>query len=269
VGWGGFGKFWAQAIRSIARRTTSNSYEMTSSQVGGKGEVKITARDSQGNPINSTPKEVRVSLPDGTFKGMTLTQTGPGEFRGTFDATEVGSYIVTVAEDGADRSRVSTSGFSVSYPPEYRSYRTNEPLLKEVSSITKGERLKDPSQSVRLAVDPGFSVQELWAFFVLLGAVLVPIDVAVRRIALPFGEILAKALQWFRDRQEVQPKAPAHVEKLKSAKQRSGSATASTPEKGYIAPDKKAESPPSAQTSTGTASSRLLEAKKKRKVGDD
>ncbi len=269
VEWGGFGKFWGQAIRSIARRVTSNTYEMVTNQSGGKGEVTITARDPQGNPLNTLPKEVRVALPDGSFRALVFAQTGPGEFRGNFNASEVGSYIVTVAENGVEGSKVSTSGFSVAYPPEYRSYRSNEPLLTEISSISKGEKLKDPSQSVRLALNPGFSIQELWMFFVLFAAILLPIDIAARRIALPFGEIVAKLVAWFKNRRSEATVAPAHVEKLKTAKQRSVSSTPSAAEKGYIADNEKSKQPLSKPSEGGTASTRLLDAKKKRKSGDE
>lgn len=269
VDWGGFGKFWGQAVRSVARRVTSNRYEMVTNQSGGKGEVTISARDQEGNPLNSVPKEARVSLPDGTFRPLVLTQTGPGEFRGNFSATDVGSYIVTVAEDSAEGSKVSTSGFSVAYPPEYRSYRTNEPLLSEISSISKGEKLKDPSQSVRFATNPGFSIQELWSFFVFFAAILLPLDVAARRIALPINEIVAKALSWLKTRHTDVPKAPTHVDQLKKAKQRASTPSTGKPESGLISENDAVKPIKPTATLGGTASSRLLDAKKKRRSGDE
>lgn len=223
VDWNGFGKFWGQATRSIARRATSNTYQVATSQKGSLGEVEIIARDAAGNPVNTAPDQLRVALPNGEFKEVTLSQTGPGQFKGTFPTNELGSYIVTVSEaDPAGGKRVSSSGFSVPYPPEYRNYRANGPLLQRMSKETGGIALTTPRDAVRAVSEPGYSVQELWPLCILFAALLLPIDVAARRIALPVGEILAKALAWMRRRKATEAQVPEHVGRLQKAKQRAG-----------------------------------------------
>jgi hypothetical protein len=199
---------------------------------------------------------------------------GPGKFRGTFQTSNVGSYIVTVAEsDPKGGNRVSSAGFSVPYPAEYRNYRANKPLLARVSKETKGEVLTKPSQATRPVVEPGYSIQELWSLFVLFAAILLPIDIAARRIALPVGVILAKAMAWLRNRRASVEGVPAHVERLHAAKKRAGtdstepvkvsSAATSVP----ADPEKEQARTASSSGNTSAASS-LLEAKRKRQKGD-
>lgn len=266
INWGGFGQFWAQAIRSISRRASSTTYQIATNQTGAKGEVTILARDANGNPVNTPPKEARISTPSGEFKPLAITQTGPGEFKGTFTASEVGTYIATVAEDSAAGPRVTSSGFSIAYPPEYKSYRPNQPLLTQVSEMTKGMAVTDPRQAVRMVPEPGYSIQELWALFVILAAILLPLDIACRRIALPFNEILAKGIEWLRNRRRAE--VPTHVDQLRKAKERAGV----TPGQAPAAPvhiesggPGEAAVAPRPKTAAGATSSALLDAKRKRK----
>lgn len=267
VNWNGFGQFWAQAVRSISRRAANNVYQIATNQSGAKGEVTILARDPNGNPVNTAPKEVRLAMPNGDFKPLNVVQTGPGEFKGSFTADEVGTYIATVAEESATGPRVTSSGFSVSYPPEYKTYSANKPLLAQMSELTKGSELTDPAQATRMVPEPGYSIQELWAFFALLAALLLPLDIASRRIALPFAEIFAKGLGWLRARRAQRTEIPAHVDQLRKAKQRAGSGPVDTP----IAPvhiettEREKRAP---ATGKGQTSSALLDAKRRRK-GED
>ncbi len=132
--------------------------------------------------------------------------------------------------------------------------------------------MTDPLEAVRAVTEPGVSIQELWQWFVLFAALLLPLDVAARRIALPVGEILAKALASLRNRRTVEQTLPTHVERLHAAKKRAtkdspgpvtppvpGSAQASTPRQP-VKPQPKA--------GTGQTAASLLEAKRKRRDGE-
>lgn len=268
--WGGFGQFWAQAMRSISRRATSNRYQVAVTENGGQGMVDIDARDAQGNPVNEAPKQTKIALPSGEAKDLALSQVGPGKFRGTFPTGPVGSYIVTVSEeDPRGGNRVSSSGFSVPYPAEYRNYRANKPLLERVSKETKGLALTDPRQAARPVTEPGYSIQELWSWFIIFAAILLPIDVAARRIALPVGVIVAKALAWLRTRRTESVAVPAHVERLRAAKKRAGTESgdappAVAPSAGVTRAEKEVPRP-AAKSGSASAASSLLEAKRRRK----
>lgn len=275
--WTGFSTFWAQAVRSITRRATNNRYQVEAVQDGTKGKITLRASDPTGNPMNNIPAKVRVASPSGESQEVTLNQVGPGEYAGSFEASEIGSYIVTVAEEDAQGVRVNASGFSVPYPPEYRYSRPNLPLLSGVSAVTGGKELKEPGESTRAVSNPGSSLTELWTLCVLLAALLLPIDIAVRRIALPIGEIVSKALSWLRARRVQREKAAQETEvaigRLQSAKQRV-SQRSEAPERVQsnvdTAGSANSKSTPEANSSrptisTGSAAgSKLLEKKRKR-----
>jgi len=271
VGWDGFSAFWSQAVRAISRRATRNNYQVSVRQEGGKGVIEMKGYDTLGNPLSSDNATVRIATPNGGSKEITLAQQAPGIFSGAFDATELGSYIVTVAEkDPAGGMRVSSSGFSVPYPPEYRSFRPNRPLLNEMAKLTKGEELKAPEQALRPMLDPGASISELWPLLVLFAALLIPLDIGVRRLALPLAEAFAKLWARLRSRREVVATQTEVVGRLQQAKQRAkvtGDPTQAptiNPQQPTppTPPQKKPQPTARPGASAGTS---LLEAKKKRK----
>ena len=252
VTWQQFGKFWAQAARTITRRATRNDYQITAQLEGAKGVLEVKAYDTSGNPLNSINAKVRVSTPEGNSMEVPLSQLAPGVYKGEFSANELGSYVVTVAED--EGNRVSTSGFSIPYPMEYKRHRANLPLLERMSKATGGMALKTPDLAIRPATNPGYSIDQLWTLFVLFAGILLPLDVAARRIAVPIGAIAAKAGEVFKKREAAPVPVDPRVERLQKAKNR---ATAPAAVEEPKTASQTAKEPVSAAT-------RLLEAKRRR-----
>ncbi|MFM9874333.1 MAG: VWA domain-containing protein [Fimbriimonadaceae bacterium] len=186
IGWGGYGQFWAQAVRSLTRRAAVNNYDLQVTPDGGKGKISLQARDRSGNPLAASSIEVRVSDPEGNSQKATLIQEAPGVFSGNFDASNVGSYIVSVVEPTASgEARVAANGFSIPYPPEYRSSRPNLPLLEGLASVSSGKKLADGWEAMRAIENRGESVADLWRLFLWIALGLLPLDVLMRRVVVP------------------------------------------------------------------------------------
>jgi hypothetical protein len=275
VGWPGFGTFWSQASRAISRRATLNNYQVSVHHDGGHGVVNVKAFDRLGNPMDASNAVIRVATPTGAFRDVRLTEEAPGTYNGVFESSEIGTYIVTVAEpDPKGGTRTSATGFSLPYPPEYQSYRANRPLLERVAAMTSGMSLTSPSQALRPVPNPGASITELWPSLLFFAALLLPFDIGVRRLALPVGEILAKVWARFR-RRSTGPAVTQQqvvVGRLQQAKQRVQqegiAATAPSPTFSGSAQTPPAETPkPTPRVPAGTSTQSLLEAKRKRKEG--
>lgn len=270
VPWEGFATFWAQAARTITRRSTQNQYQVKVQDDGARAHVEMKAFDSLGNPLTASTATVRVSTPSGETRDLILNQEGPGAYTGAFDASELGSYIVTVSEkDPSGGERVQATGFSLPYPAEYRSARPNRPLLARVAEQTMGIEETQPSQALRTVPNPGESITELWPLFIFLAALVLPFDVGVRRIALPMREILTKALARIRLARNRPATQQAVVGRLQVAKQRAQlpTSTGSLPTASAPPPDSMPREPVARApvSRPGTASSALLEAKRKRR----
>ena len=274
VPWDGFARFWAQAARAISRRATRTDYQVEVRQVGGRGEITVHAYDRLGNPLVSTDTTVRVSTPAGETRDVNITQEAPGVFKGTFDAEQLGSYIVTVAEQDADGgTRVSSSGFSIPYPPEYRYQATNFPLLEGIAGVTGGQRLTNPMDALRPVPEPGVSISDLWLYFLMAAALMLPVDVAVRRIALPFAEMMAAVAAWLQRRRKEQEPSETEERIVRLRKARLGSTIdPAEPEAApviLVAKDRKPAEPPTGPAVAGATASRLLDARRKRREQDE
>ena len=273
VGWPGFGAFWSQAVRAISRRSTLNNYQVSVHEEGGQGKIDVKAFDKLGNPLTATNAVIRVAVPNGLFREVSLEEQAPGAFTGSFDASGIGTYIVTVAEpDPAGGKRTTATGFSVPYPPEYRTYRANLPLLSRVSKATGGLGITKPLEALRPVPNPGESITELWPILLLFAAILLPVDVGVRRLAIPMSEMIAKALAWLRVRRvkvREETKQEVVIGRLQRAKQRAQSeAPAENRQPVYIASSEPKQDPPEPRPTrppvgASTAHS-LLDAKRKR-----
>lgn len=217
VPWSGFGTFWSQLVRSIGRQAPKNIYQIDVRQEAGKAKVVVIGKDPNGNPLNAPETPVRIGGPDGSSKELVLSQTAPGTYESEFDAATVGSYIVSVFEnDGKGGARVQTAGASVSYPAEYRVLRPNTPLLSEAALTTKGRAVTKPEEIFRPVELQGKSLSELWPFFLLLSILILPFDIATRRIVVPLHELLQTRTKKAKNAKEPE----LQISSLKSAKQR-------------------------------------------------
>ncbi|MBS1727841.1 MAG: VWA domain-containing protein [Armatimonadetes bacterium] len=283
VPWDGFGTFWSQLVRSIGRQATRNNYQIEVKQDAGKAKVVVTGRDPNGNPLNAPETPIRIGSPDGSSKELILNQTGPGVYESEFDTNGVGSYVITVVEDdGKGGHRVQTAGASVSYPAEYRILKPNTPLLAEASAETKGRAVKDPSEIFRPVELQGKSLSELWPTLLLLAILVLPFDIATRRVVVPLRELLATGRKKAKAKKPVEDLPIAGLKRAKKQVQQQTKTTIQRPQSSHgeifqdLRPTAKSEptpepvkkpEPPKAETGSGSTAGALLA--KKRKRSDD
>ncbi len=268
VGWEGFGTFWSQQVRAIGRQAPQNNYQVSVTEAGGKSKVTVVGRDKNGNLLDAPETPVRVASPDGKSQELSLLQSAPGTYEGEFNVGATGSYIVSVVEsDGKGGSRVQTAGVSVAYPAEYRVLKTNSSLLNEIAKATGGKRLEKPDDVHRKVAIPGESLSEIWPILLMIALAILPLDIANRRISVPFWKLFER---------KPNQKESAEVARLKNLKRaktvvKPAEATVVMPSRPKpVGSITKAESPPASPVTEeqvfnpDSAGSALLEAKRKR-----
>ncbi len=263
VGWDGFATFWSQQIRAIGRQAPQNNYQVAVSEAGGKSKVTVVGRDNSGNLLDAPETPVRVASPDGKSQELNLLQTAPGTYEGEFNVAATGSYIVSVVEsDGKGGSRVQTAGVSVAYPAEYRVLKTNSSLLNEVAMATGGKQLSKPEEVHRRATIPGESLTEIWPTLLLLALLILPLDIANRRISVPFWKLFER---------KPKQRESTDVARLKTLKKVKAAPVEPVPVRPASPTRIIREEPPAAvepevpAPNLDSAGSALLEAKRKRK----
>lgn len=199
IGWSGFERFWEQAVRWVAKPGESYDCEVLTDVDGREVTVNIEASDTEGNITQFSQIEAQMISPDISIGKVALTQVGPGQFQGKFQASESGSHVLNLRykKIGDDaKTRLMQMPVTVPFAPEFRDLSDNTPLLEEVAAITSGRVLSADAANANIfdATGVKFPQTQLpltrplmiaWLVFFLL-------DVAVRRIAIDFKAIIRK-----------------------------------------------------------------------------
>ena len=127
---------------------------------------------------------------------LTLKQVGPRLYEASFPLSGVGRYQVLAAASTADRVEHITAGFTVPYSPEYLRFRSDPAMMKSIAETTggrsltgeeTGEQIYNEYREIQRSSVPIMD-WFLWAL-----AILIPIDVGVRRLQLDWLVIR----EWF------------------------------------------------------------------------
>ncbi len=200
VGWSGFNQFWEQHVRWAMRPGGDSTLRVTTESTGARTKVIVEAFDPTGQRMDFANFRARASTPDGVGEVLELRQVGPGRYEGDFDSSDPGSYVVNMqyrAPGSDDRVFEGSAQAAVIRPfaDEYKSLRTNLPLLQQVASITGGRVLSsDPAVSdlwSRDGLTMPVTLTPIWMAMAIAGIVVFLLDVAVRRVRIDPQAILA------------------------------------------------------------------------------
>ncbi len=204
LGWPGYARFWAQAVRWTLRPFAPSEYSTQVTLEGTRGHVVVDARDDQGHYVNRLAIRALVAPP--TMNGIKapkpseeiLRQTGPGQYEGWFDAPQIGTYLVNVLQksaDGKGPDRSTPVGLSTAYSPEYKETQSNRYLMTQLAHAGSG-RTEPPAAAVFGGERPGiFAAKDMTWLMLLCAMFLLPFDIAVRRLAVDAND-LRRALAW-------------------------------------------------------------------------
>jgi len=193
LGWPGYGKFWAQAVRWMLARERPTGWNVTADESRGAGTITVEAVDARGEFVNFLDLEARLVGPSLKPQTLPLEQTAPGRYSAQFPVREVGAYLATVSQRGSTAGSSATTGLVVPYPPEYRDLRPNEYLLSQVAQTTEGSLDPAPESIYGAARKAARFPQEIWSLLLLLAALVWPLDVAARRLIVGTRQVVAAA----------------------------------------------------------------------------
>lgn len=192
LGWPDYNKFWAQVVRSTMRKSGPRDFQTTVDIDSGVAHVVVDAVDEKGSFLNFLKFAGSVVEPDLNSHPVSIEQTGPGRYEGSFDARQVGSYVVNVVSKplgqakgaGQTQDAQDVNVISIPYPPEYKDLAPNTALLRRIAEDTSGRY--DPASSALFAgkFRQSRTYTDIWRLLALLSMLLLPIDVAVRRLSV-------------------------------------------------------------------------------------
>jgi hypothetical protein len=242
VTWEDYARFWAQVVRyTLSTNAAANSVVRVAHE-GEAATLTVDAKSDQGVYLNGLTMLANVVGPDGATQTVTLQQIGPGQYSGEFTPLVEGAYLIRVAgndpANGGTEAVAQTAGWVLSYSPEYRSLESDPNFLLRLATLTGGGGIEDSADIFKHDLSaPARATRPLWPVLLLLAVVLLPLDIAVRRLVLTRYDLQrawSRASTWLTLR-PAPAAPPQRVEQLSSlfkAKDRAGMALSTKEAKG-------------------------------------
>ncbi len=227
ISWPGYDQLWTQTVRWLVGGEMAGNLVPNVYFRGGKAYISVDAIDVHGEMITDANIRANVVLPDTDLVELNLFQVAPGRYEASMDSTDIGSYQVNVFQEDSEGEVIDQvrSGFSVSYPPEYEASGPNLFLLSQLCDITGGTLAASPAEVFRHTNQPIARFFELWYYLLMAAIILLPLDIAVRRLSLT-GESVAfvrdKVVNSVRNAillRKFDRESPTHIDALKKIKQ--------------------------------------------------
>ena len=192
VNWKNFPAFWAQVVQSTMGGTQNAALNMSVKNDEASSTITLDALTRVGDFLNGYQVKANIVSPAGDAQTITLQQVAPGRYEGVFEPAQQGNYIMRftgVDEGGASFSE--TQGWTMSYSPEYGDTPPNPDLLVRLATITGGKVAPpNPSASFEHTLLGSRATRPVAPWLIVLAALLLPLDVASRRLALSRTDLL-------------------------------------------------------------------------------
>ncbi len=200
VGWDGFNQFWEQHIRWVMRPGGDATLRVSTEHFGDRTRVIVEAFDPTGDRMEFANFRARVATPDGKGQVVEIRQVGPGRYEGDFLSSDAGSYVINMqyrapGNEGEVFEGSAQAAVTRPFADEFRSLKTNTPLLQQVAAMTGGVVLSanatDSDLWRREGLMPPVALTPVWLAFAIIGIGIFLLDVAVRRVRISPAAILA------------------------------------------------------------------------------
>jgi uncharacterized membrane protein len=192
IPWEGFNGFWAQTVRWATRELKPSSFRVDTFVRDGRGHVRIDAVDDSGRFLNFLRPRGVVIGPDYRRTEIELPQSAPGIYEADFPLSDQGVYMLNLSytrDDGT--TGTLPAGLALGYSREYEYTTTNLPLLEELASVGGGRVVAPEESPFEHTLVAAPAVTPMWRWLALAAACLFPLEIFVRRVALPWGAMFA------------------------------------------------------------------------------
>ncbi len=184
--WEGYGKFWAQIIRKLARPPALTKFPVEVRREHGGFRAVVEAADSRGEFLTDVSGEIALLDPHGQASKVALAATAPGRLEGWWPAPERGAYNAEVVlRHGGDTAQEPIArqfiSATVGYPDEFLLKPVNEELLRRLTGGTGGRYNPAPADLFKDDHRTAGVETEVWPWLLGLSAFLFLFDVAAKR----------------------------------------------------------------------------------------
>jgi Mg-chelatase subunit ChlD len=217
VAWPGYALFWANTVRYTIGEAISPALNM---QVQLDGEQATLTVDTAGSLqagssdiyLDGYSMQANLVDPQGRSQTIVLTQVAPGEYKGSFTPIDEGVYLIHVTGEppaSGGNPVAGTNGWVYAYSAEYRQLDADPDALFRVALAGNGSVASaNPADAFEHSLRAPGATRPLWKWLVLLSALLLPIDIALRRLVINQND-LRKGWAWVGRKLQTLRPAPA------------------------------------------------------------
>ena len=189
--WDGYGKFWAQVVRGLLRKSDQATFQVRAVEQGDGSRLRldIDALTPEGGFRDRLPIDVTaLDTASGETKSIRAEQIAPGSYRAEFDlpaqdgdAAGGGATTMFSVSSSELTDRPYVFGHTRSYPREFLRTETDEGFLRAVAAAGGGQF--DPAAADVFAAPTHFSTRrvDLTNDFLAAALLLLPLDIFLRR----------------------------------------------------------------------------------------
>jgi uncharacterized membrane protein/Mg-chelatase subunit ChlD len=189
VAWDRFPQFSAHLFNWLLPPQTDNVLSIATHPSGDTLTIETIARRSDGSPWSGLLVSVRLIAASGEVIEIVLREVSPGQYRAAPDGVPPGAYLVQATAQDSQGALVAavTGGAVMPLSGEYRSQAGNRNLLEELAQITGGRLDPQPRQVFDQGGETRGAVREVGLPLIVLALILLPLDIAVRRLLIRRG----------------------------------------------------------------------------------
>ncbi len=204
--WSEFTRFWSRAVGWTVA-TTPQDLQLTTRTVGDRTLLTVDALDPNGGYRNGLAVAGTTIGPDGARHEVTLRQIAPGRYEGDLGTLLEGAHLLAlVARDEQGNPQAGTSGgLIVPYSPEYALPRGDRAVLARARELTGGSELTDPAAAFAHTLPRARQSTAIWPPFLIAAILLLPLDIALRRLLIGRRDLQTVAARLFRRPVPLEP----------------------------------------------------------------
>ena len=184
VKWANFSRFAAQLNTWLLPQPSSQMLTVQPATINGQLVLDVQAQDMQGHPragLNVVGQLLRGSAAP---MSVPLREVGPGRYRAAVSDAPPGAYLLQILATDNQGNTVGavTAGAVVPQSAEYRSQGANPGLLRVLAAISGGRVTPAPQATFDPNLAARGTVSDIALPLLLLALLLLPFDIATRRL---------------------------------------------------------------------------------------
>jgi hypothetical protein len=199
--WEGYGRFYEQVVRwSMRPGGDTGGFNLAAQIVDGKLEVSLTGSSEGGEPLNALDPLGMVVTPDQQLQRVEFQQSSPGRYVAELPVERQGNHFLTVRPSA--EYRTITIGVNAPENLEWLAEETNWNLLETLVAATPdgnsegrlrrqgvldGNIVAELDDAFRRTLPQVYAVSDIRNALVVLAALTLFLDVAVRRLSIDFS----------------------------------------------------------------------------------